>query len=74
MTKPKTAPAIPRVAPNNGVEMPIRGFGVFQVGPAETELSDEDMTRIATLDEGSSQFFDHRDPDMVRWLSARRLG
>ncbi|MET0828546.1 MAG: aldo/keto reductase [Microbacterium sp.] len=37
-------------------------------------LSDGDMARIATLDEGSSQFFDHRDPDMVRWLSARRLG
>jgi diketogulonate reductase-like aldo/keto reductase len=37
-------------------------------------LSGDDMTRIATLDEGSSQFFDHRDPEMVRWLSARRLG
>ncbi len=37
-------------------------------------LSDDDMAKIATLDEGSSQFFDHRDPDMVRWLSARRLG
>jgi hypothetical protein len=31
------------------------------------------MTRIATLDEGTSQFFDHRDPAMVRWLAARRL-
>ena len=37
-------------------------------------LTDDDMTRIATLDEGNSQFFDHRDPDMVRWLAARRLG
>jgi diketogulonate reductase-like aldo/keto reductase len=37
------------------------------------ELSDADMTRIATLDEGTSQFFDHRDPAMVRWLAARRL-
>lgn len=36
-------------------------------------LTDDDMTRIATLDEGNSQFFDHRDPDMVRWLAARRL-
>lgn len=36
-------------------------------------LADDDMTRIATLDEGNSQFFDHRDPDMVRWLAARRL-
>ncbi|MCT9819868.1 aldo/keto reductase [Microbacterium sp. W1N] len=38
------------------------------------ELSDDDMAQIATLDEGGSQFFDHRDPEMVRWLSARRLG
>ncbi len=38
------------------------------------ELSDDDMQQIATLDEGESQFFDHRDPDMVRWLSGRRLG
>ncbi|SDG80090.1 Aldo/keto reductase [Microbacterium pygmaeum] len=36
-------------------------------------LTDEDMARIATLDVGDSQFFDHRDPEMVRWLSARRL-
>lgn len=37
-------------------------------------LTDADMAAIATLDEGDSQFFDHRDPDMVRWLAARRLG
>jgi 2,5-diketo-D-gluconate reductase A len=37
-------------------------------------LTDEDLAKIATLDEGSSQFFDHRDPAMVRGLSARRLG
>lgn len=36
-------------------------------------LSDDDMTQIATLDEGGSQFFDHRDPDVVRWLAGRRL-
>lgn len=36
-------------------------------------LSDDDMAKIATLDEATSQFFDHRDPQMVRWLSARRL-
>lgn len=36
-------------------------------------LTDDDMTRIATLDKGNSQFFDHSDPDMVRWLAARRL-
>lgn len=37
------------------------------------ELTNDDMAQIATLDEGSSQFFDHQDPDMVRWLAARRL-
>lgn len=36
-------------------------------------LDDDDMTRIAALDNGASQFFDHRDPEMVRWLSARRI-
>lgn len=37
-------------------------------------LTDDDMTQIATLDEGSSQFFDHNSPDVVRRLAARRLG
>jgi len=37
------------------------------------QLSDDDMAKIAGLDTGRSQFFDHQDPDMVRWLSARRL-
>lgn len=32
------------------------------------ELSAEDMSRIAKLDAGSSAFFDHRDPAMVKWL------
>jgi hypothetical protein len=31
------------------------------------------MDQINGLDTGASQFFDHRDPAMVRWLSARRL-
>lgn len=35
-------------------------------------LSDEDMARIAELDSGASLFFDHRDPEMVRWLSSRK--
>jgi len=37
------------------------------------ELTADDMAKIATLDSGESQFFDHHDPDMVRWLSSRRL-
>lgn len=37
------------------------------------ELSSEDMDAIATLDTASSLFFDHRDPNMVKWLSERKL-
>jgi 2,5-diketo-D-gluconate reductase A len=35
-------------------------------------LTDDEMTRIATMDTGSSLFFDHRDPAMVTWLNSRR--
>jgi 2,5-diketo-D-gluconate reductase A len=37
------------------------------------ELTDDEMAAIAALDTGTSQFFDHRDPDRVRWLSTRTL-
>ncbi|MER6956203.1 aldo/keto reductase [Streptomyces sp. NPDC000618] len=37
------------------------------------ELTDEQMSAVATLDTGGSLFFDHRDPAMVQWLSARRV-
>ncbi|MEV7887087.1 aldo/keto reductase [Streptomyces sp. NPDC002817] len=37
------------------------------------ELADDQMASIATLETGSSLFFDHRAPDMVSRLSARRL-
>ena len=36
------------------------------------ELTDEQMSRIATLDTAASLFFDHRDPAMVSWLGGRR--
>ncbi|MBN1172413.1 MAG: aldo/keto reductase [Micromonosporaceae bacterium] len=36
-------------------------------------LTDDEMTRIATLDTGASVFFDHRDPAMVAWLGGRRV-
>jgi len=32
-------------------------------------LSPEDMAALATLDLKQSQFFDHRDPAMVKWIS-----
>lgn len=37
------------------------------------ELRDEEMESIRTLDTGRSQFFDHRDPAMVKWLGERRI-
>jgi 2,5-diketo-D-gluconate reductase A len=37
------------------------------------ELSAEDVAAIATLDTKTSSFFDHRDPNMVKWLGERKL-
>ena len=37
------------------------------------ELTDDQMAAIATLETGATLFFDHHDPAMVSWLSARRL-
>jgi len=37
------------------------------------ELTDDQMAAIATLETGATLFFDHHDPAMVNWLSARRL-
>lgn len=36
-------------------------------------LTDDEMARIATLDQGVSMFFDHRDPEMVKQLSTRKV-
>ena len=37
------------------------------------ELSVEDITAITTLDTKTSSFFDHRDPEKVKWLGTRKL-
>jgi 2,5-diketo-D-gluconate reductase A len=37
------------------------------------ELSAEDVATIATLDTKNSSFFDHRNPEMVKWLGNRKL-
>jgi 2,5-diketo-D-gluconate reductase A len=49
-------------------ERMIENIGVF-----DFELSTEDMAAITTLDTKTSSFFDHRDPEMVKWLGNRKL-
>lgn len=49
-------------------ERMIENISIF-----DFELSKEDMEAIATLDTKKSCFFDHRDPEIVKWLSSRKL-
>lgn len=49
-------------------ERMAENFDVF-----DFQLTDEQMAQIATLDTGSSLFFDHHDPEIVTWLAERRL-
>ncbi|MDR3705670.1 MAG: aldo/keto reductase [Paludibacteraceae bacterium] len=43
-------------------------FNVF-----DFNLSPEDMAAIQTLDTKTSSFFDHRDPEMIKWMGSRKL-
>jgi len=45
-------------------ERMAENFDVF-----DFQLTDDEMSSIGTLDTGTSSFFDHRDPAMVKWLS-----
>jgi 2,5-diketo-D-gluconate reductase A len=49
-------------------ERMIENISVF-----DFESSAEDMAAITTLDTKTSSFFDHRNPDMVKWLGSRKL-
>lgn len=49
-------------------ERMIENISVF-----DFELSADDMTAITTLDTKTSSFFDHRNPQMVKWLGERKL-
>ena len=46
----------------------IENFNIF-----DFELSFEDMEDIATLDTKTSLFFDHRDPEIIKWMGSRKL-
>ncbi|MFP4393792.1 MAG: aldo/keto reductase [Anaerolineales bacterium] len=49
-------------------ERMVENISVF-----DFELSTEDVATIETLDTKTSSFFDHRDPEMVKWLGERKL-
>jgi 2,5-diketo-D-gluconate reductase A len=49
-------------------ERMIENISVF-----DFELSTEDKAAITTLDTRTSSFFDHRDPEIVKWLGNRKL-
>lgn len=49
-------------------ERMAENFDIF-----DFKLSDKEMEMITTLDTNKSLFFDHRDPEMVKWLSTRKL-
>jgi len=46
---------------------------IENINVLDFELSTEDMTAITTLDTKTSSFFDHRDPERVKWLGTRKL-
>jgi 2,5-diketo-D-gluconate reductase A len=46
----------------------MENFNVF-----DFQLGSDDMTAIATLDTNTSSFFDHRNPEVVKAISQRRL-
>ena len=49
-------------------ERMAENFNIF-----DFDLSEQDIQDIAKLDTKASLFFDHRDPDKVKWLSDRNL-
>lgn len=57
--------AIPKSARKERME---ENFNIF-----DFELSENEMKTIQNLDNKSSLFFDHRDPNMVKWISERKL-
>lgn len=46
----------------------IENFNIF-----DFELSQEDIESITALDTKQSLFFSHNDPEMVKWISTRKL-
>ncbi len=49
-------------------ERMIENFNIF-----DFEISIEDMDAIAALDTKTSLFFDHRDPEIIKWMGSRKI-
>lgn len=49
-------------------ERMAENFAIF-----DFELDRDDVAAIAALDQKTSSFFDHRDPEKVKWLGTRKL-
>ncbi|MDF0542903.1 aldo/keto reductase [Sphingobium sp. H39-3-25] len=49
-------------------ERMAENFAIF-----DFELDEADIAAIASLDLKTSSFFDHRNPEMVKWLGTRKL-
>jgi diketogulonate reductase-like aldo/keto reductase len=49
-------------------ERMAENFAIF-----DFDLDGDDVAAIATLDQKTSSFFDHRDPEKVKWLGTRKL-
>jgi len=49
-------------------ERMVENFSIF-----DFDLDTDDMEAIKSLDTKTSLFFDHRDPEIIKWMGSRKL-